>query len=55
MKGLILVNAYTKSEHELNQPRRIQAELEGLGVKCELLRNDFVPAYISGYASGGVR
>lgn len=55
MKGLILVNAYTKSEHELNQPRRIQAELEGLGVKCKLLRNDFVPAYISGYASGGVR
>lgn len=55
MKGLILVNAYTQSEHELNQPRRIQAELEELGVQCDLLRNDFVPAYLSGERSGGVR
>ncbi len=51
MKGLILVNAYTRSEHELNQPRRIRAELEGLGVACDLKRNDFVPAMLD----GGVR
>ena len=31
MRGLILVNAYTQSEHELNQPRRIQAELAARG------------------------
>ena len=35
MRGLILVNAYTQSEHELNQPRRIQAELAALGVAKE--------------------
>lgn len=51
MKGLILVNAYTQSEHELNQPRRIQAELAARGTQCDLVRNDFVPAYLS----GGVR
>ena len=51
MKGLILVNAYTQNEHELNQPRRIRQELAGLGVPCDLLRNDFVPAWIA----GGVR
>ena len=34
MKGLILVNAYTHSEHELYQPRRLQEELaeRGAGV-----------------------
>ena len=48
MKGLILVNAYTQSEHELNQPRRIQAELAARGTQCDLVRNDFVPAYLSG-------
>lgn len=51
MKGLILVNAYTGSDHELNQPRRIREELAGLGVPCDLRRNDFVPAYYD----GGVR
>ena len=48
MKGLILVNAYTQSEHELNQPRRIMAELAGLGVPCDLRRNNFVPAWVAG-------
>ena len=51
MKGLILVNAYTQNEHELNQPRRIRQELAGLGVPCDLRRNDFVPAWVA----GGVR
>ena len=32
MKGLILVNAYTHSEHELYQPRRLQEELAELEV-----------------------
>lgn len=48
MKGLILVNAYTQSEHELNQPRRIMAELESLGVACDLQRNNVVPAFLLG-------
>lgn len=47
MRGLILVNAYTQSEHELNQPRRIQAELAALGVDAELKRNDGALAYLS--------
>ena len=34
-------------EHELNQPRRIQAELAALGVRAILKRNDFCPAYLS--------
>lgn len=38
-KGLIIVNAYTQSAHELNQPNRIKSELESLGVRMELLRN----------------
>lgn len=37
--GLIVVNAYTTSEHELNQPKRIKAELERLGVQMTLSRN----------------
>lgn len=39
MKGLVVVNAYTKSEHELNQPNRILRELVSLGVSMKLLRN----------------
>ena len=46
MKGLILVNAYTHSEHELYQPRRLQEELAELGVATDLKRNDFCPAYL---------
>ena len=48
MKGLILVNAYTHSEHELYQPRRLQEELAELGVAADLKRNDFCPAYLDG-------
>ncbi len=46
MKGFILVNAYTQSEHELNQPRRLCKELGGLGVPCEIVRNE-APACIA--------
>lgn len=38
-KGFIVVNAYTGSEHELNQPHRLQAELFELGVRTETVRN----------------
>ena len=48
MKGLILVNAYTHSDHELYQPRRLQEELAELGVAADLKRNDFCPAYLDG-------
>ena len=36
MKGLILVNAYTHSEHERYQPPRLPAEIAELGVATDL-------------------
>lgn len=39
MKGIILINAYTQSESELYQPRRLKEELEGLGVRADIVRN----------------
>ncbi len=38
-KAFIVVNAYTASPHELNQPKRIAEELALLGVKTEIVRN----------------
>ena len=38
-KGLILINAYTQSQSELNQPRRLKEELEKLGVSATIERN----------------
>ncbi len=38
-KALILINAYTQNEHELNQPRRLKGEFARLGVQAEILRN----------------
>ena len=38
-KAIILINAYTHFEAELNQPRRIGEELSKLGVEAEILRN----------------
>ncbi len=38
-KAFIVVNAYTASAHELNQPRRIRDELSKLGVETEIVRN----------------
>ena len=50
-KGLILVNAYTPSAAELNQPKRLQEELKGLGSETDLRRNDFFAARIDGTGS----
>ncbi len=47
-KGLILVNAYTRSETELNQPKRLKEELEKRGIEAEIKRNDFFPVIIDG-------
>ncbi len=38
-QGIILINAYTQSEAELNQPRRLQEELKKFGVQTAILRN----------------
>lgn len=46
MKGLILVNAYTRSDHELYQPRRLCEELVSLGVEAVIRRNCDSPAYL---------
>lgn len=39
-KGLILVNAYSTSEHSLNQSGRLKYELEKLGVQVDIERNN---------------
>ena len=38
-KAFIVVNAYTSSPHELNQPKRLQEELLLLGVQAEIVKN----------------
>ncbi len=38
-RALILINAYTKNERALNQPRRLKEEFARLGVHAEVLRN----------------
>ncbi len=40
-KGIILINAYTQSESELYQPKRLKEELETLGVCVQIVRNGF--------------
>lgn len=40
-RGLILINAYSKLEHSLNQSTRLKEELELLGVKTDIKRNNF--------------
>ncbi len=40
MKGLIIVNAYTKNEHELFQSKRMKEEFEKLGVDCDIVKNN---------------
>ena len=39
-KGLILINAYMKSDAQFSQAARMKAELEGLGVQIDVKRND---------------
>ena len=41
-KGLILTNAYTQSEAELYQPRRLSQELNELGVQTVVTRNSLI-------------
>ncbi len=48
MKALIVINAYTQSQTELNQPNRLACELELLGCKAEIRRNDGTLARIEG-------
>lgn len=40
-QALILVNAYDRSRHSLNQSERLQAELGKLGVNAHIRRNDY--------------
>ena len=47
-KAIILVNAYTQSDTELNQPNRLKEELQLLGRQTEICRHDFFPAYVAG-------
>lgn len=39
MNAIIVVNAYTRLPAELNQPERMQCELEKLGVHADIVRN----------------
>lgn len=45
-RGLILTNAYSNSEHSLNQSKRLKEELEKMGVAIAIKRNDFFIARI---------
>lgn len=46
-QGLILVNAYSKLEHSLNQSKRLKVEFEKLGVHIDIRRNDFFASFIN--------
>lgn len=39
MKAIIIVNAYSDNAEYLYQARRLQAEFENAGVRCEIVRN----------------
>ena len=43
MKGLILTNAYSTQSEALYQPNRLKEEFEKLGVRVDILQNDFFP------------
>lgn len=47
-QGLILVNAYWKSEAEINQSRRLKEEFARMGVSVDVRRNDFFPVHVNG-------
>lgn len=42
-RAVILINAYTQSQSELNQPQRIAAELSALGIQTDIVRNGLFP------------
>lgn len=46
MNGVILTNAHTHYEDIDYQPKRLKEEFEKLGVKIDILNNDFFPAFI---------
>lgn len=46
-KGLVLVNAYSKLEHSLNQSKCLKIELEKLGVQTDIKRNNFFVSFIN--------
>ena len=46
--GLILVNAFNKSEEMMYQPRRLAEELTALGAEVEVRRADFFPVATGG-------
>ncbi len=45
-KGIIIINAYSKLEHALNQSIRLKEEFLRLGVEIDIRRNDFFAAYV---------
>lgn len=45
-KALVLINAYSRLQHSLNQSQRLKEELETLGVSTDILRNNFFAAII---------
>lgn len=51
MKGIIIVNAYSKLSHGLNQAYRIKQELELRGIDADIVPNNRFLAYLQG---GGV-
>ena len=53
MRGLILINAYTRLESSLNSSKRLKEELEKLGIAVDIMRNDFFCAHIS--SSGEIK
>lgn len=45
MKGIILINAFYRSQAVEEQTSRLVQSFRALGVECEVMQNDFVPAY----------
>lgn len=44
--GIIIINAYSKLEHSLNQSNRLREEFKNLNVNVDIRRNDFFAAYL---------
>lgn len=47
-EGVILINAYLKSESQRLQAKRLQEELLSVGLRTDILRNDGFFAYVDG-------
>ena len=48
MKGIILINAYSKDQPWVRQAERLKEEFSLLGVECDIVKNDGFKAYIHG-------